>query len=155
METRTIDRVFALFLLLFGCYITFRAVQYGYLRAGRPGPGFFPLWVGLGLVGLSAANLVRSLRGIEILETTFEPREMRQTLAIVGAVVAYILLMPITGTLVGIALVVLASGLIIKPSLAPRFVATLVAIAIALPIACYFIFDVYLNVPLIIGVFGI
>lgn len=154
MDTKTIDRVFAAFLLLFGAYITWNAVDYGYMVENRPGPGFFPFWVGLGLVGLSVANLWRSLRGIEVLESTFERKEMAQAGGVIAAIAAYILLVPVTGILLGIGLVVLATAFIIKPRLQPAFVARLVLIAAILPLVCYVIFGVYLQVPLVTGVFG-
>ena len=155
MDTKTIDRLFAAFLLLFGAFVTWKALDYGYLRAnGRPGPGFFPFWVGLGLMGLSAANLVRSLRGTEILDSTFERKEMLQGLGIVAVIAIYIVLVPVTGILLGIGLVVPATAFIIRPSLAPGFVARLIVIATVLPLVCYYVFGVYLQVPLTVGVFG-
>ena len=72
MTTQTIDRVFAGCLVAFGAYIVWNALAYGYMRGTTPGPGFFPFWVGLGIVSLSIANLIRSRRGAEIIESQFD-----------------------------------------------------------------------------------
>ena len=65
MTTTTVDRLFAAFLLALGIYVVWNALGYGYMRDTTPGPGFFPFWVGLAIVGLSIANLLRSFRGAE------------------------------------------------------------------------------------------
>lgn len=154
MHAHTVDRLFAGFLFCFGAYITWNALDYGYLRDNRPGPGFFPFWVGLGLTGLSIANFVRSVRGREQLGVRFNRRELRQGLGIVAAIATYIVFVRVLGTLLGIGLVVVATAFIIRPGRDARFLATVAAIAVVLPIACYYLFDVYLQVPLIVGVFG-
>ena len=109
MTTQTIDRIVASCLLVFGIYIVWNAVDYGYMRGATPGPGFFPFWVGTAMAGLSCVNLVRSLRGAEILDSQFDRAAIYKALAIVAIVAAFILLTPWLGML-------LASGLLVPAS---------------------------------------
>lgn len=44
-----------------GAYIVSEAARWEYLGADGPGPGFFPLWYGLAMIGLSLALVVGSL----------------------------------------------------------------------------------------------
>jgi cell division protein FtsW (lipid II flippase) len=155
MTTQTIDRVFAGCLAALGVYIVWNALAYGYMRGTTPGPGFFPFWVGLGIVGLSIANLVRSLRGAEILESQFDAVGLYKALAVVGFVIAFILLTPWLGMLVASGLLIPALAFAIRPRWTRSFAATIVAVALLFPVLCYYLFAVYLQVPLVRGVFGI
>lgn len=153
--TTTVDRLFAAGLSLLGLYIIWNALDYGYMREAVPGPGFFPLWVGLGLTVLSAANLVRSLRGHEVLDTEFDRATVAKTLAIVALVIGFILITPLIGMVIASGLLIPAIAFAIRPRWTGRFAATMLVIAVAFPVLCHFLFGVYLQVPLVRGVFGI
>ena len=155
MTTTTVDRLFAGCLLALGIYVVWNAIGYGYMRDATPGPGFFPFWVGLGIAGLSVVNLVRSVRGVEKLEADFDAAGVYRTLAIVGIIVAFIVITPWVGMLVASGLIVPALAFVIQPNWTPRLTATVLALAVCFPLACHFIFSVYLQVPLVRGVFGI
>jgi putative tricarboxylic transport membrane protein len=45
-----------------GAYVIFQASRWEYLGEDGPGPGFFPLWYGIAMVGLSLLLVVSSLR---------------------------------------------------------------------------------------------
>ena len=45
-----------------GAYIIVQASRWEYLGADGPGPGFFPLWYGIAMVGLSLALMYWSVR---------------------------------------------------------------------------------------------
>ena len=154
METKTVDRLFAGFLVAFGAYIVWNALGYGYLRGRVPGPGFFPLLVGVALIGVSVVNLVRSLRGIEILEADFDWGGFYKTLGIIAAFIAFILVTPFLGMLPAGSLFVLVTAFIIEPRRETRFALKIVAVAVTFPFICYLLFGLYLRVPLIKGVFG-
>jgi putative tricarboxylic transport membrane protein len=155
MTTHSIDRVFAGCLTVLGLYIVRNALEYGYMRGTTPGPGFFPFWVGLAIVGFSIANLIRSVRGLEVLESTFDARGLYKALAIVGVVVLFIVLAPWLGMLLASGLMIPALALAIRPRWTARFAAIIVSVAVGFPFLCYFLFAVYLQVPLVKGVFGI
>ena len=155
MTTQTIDRIVAGFLLVFGMYIVWNAVDYGYMRGATPGPGFLPFWVGTAMAGLSFLNLVRSLRGTEILDSQFDSAGIYKALAIVAVITFFILLTPWLGMLLASGLLVPAISFAIRPRWTPRFAATMVAIGISFPLVCHLLFSVYLQVPLVRGVLGI
>jgi hypothetical protein len=147
--------VFAGCLAVFGVYIVWNALAYGYMRGTTPGPGFFPFWVGLGIIVLSVVNLVRSLHGLERLESQFDAGGLYKALAIVAVVAGFILLTPWLGMLVASGLLIPALALAIQPRWTRRFAATIVGVAVAFPFLCYYLFGVYLQVPLVRGMFGI
>lgn len=154
MTTTSIDRIFAVALLVLGLYIVRNAVEYGYMSGATPGPGFFPLWVGAGLAVLSVVNLARSLMGVERLDAVFDVVGLWKTLGIVAATVAFILLTPVVGMLLGSGLLIPAVAFIIRPRGSRTFALTVLAIALAFPIVCHFLFGVYLRVPIDRGALG-
>ena len=154
MTTKTIDRAFAGALLLLGLYIIWNALEYGYTRGTTPGPGFFPFWIGLLLTMFSAVNLGRSLSGAEVVDSLFDATGFYKALAILSAVVAFIVLTPFIGLLTGTALLIPVVAFVIRRRWTARFAATIVSIAIIFPVVCYFLFAVYLQVPLIEGPLG-
>ncbi len=154
MTTRAVDRLFAGILLLLGLYIVWNALEYGYMRDTTPGPGFFPLWVGLGLAILSAINIIRSVSGAERLDATFDAASLYKTLSIFAAITVFILLTPTIGMLTGTALLIPVIAFIIRPRWTLTFAATIAAIAVVFPIACHYLFAVYLQVPLVEGPLG-
>ena len=151
---RTVDRLFAAGLLALGVYIVWTALAYGYMRDAVPGPGFFPFWIGLGLVALSAVNLLRSLLGTEVLASRFDAVSLYKTLALTGIVLAFILAAPWIGMIAASGLLIPALALAIRPRWTRRFGATILAVAVGFPVCAYFLFAVYLRVPLLIGPFG-
>lgn len=155
MDTKTIDRIFAAGICVLGIYIVWNALSYGYMRGVVPGPGFFPFWVGAALIGLSLVNLVRSLRGLEVLDVTFDLAGFYKTLGIIAATTVFILTAPFLGMLVGSGLYILATAFVIRPRWTAGFAGKIVTIAILFPLFCYLLFAVYLGVPLVEGVFGL
>ena len=154
MTTKTIDRLFAGALLLLGLYIIWNALEYGYTRGTTPGPGFFPFWIGLLLTISSAINLVRSLIGAEVLDSLFDAAGFYKALAILSTVVAFIVLAPFIGLLTGTALLIPVVAFVIRRRWTARFAATILTVAVIFPVVCYFLFAVYLQVPLIEGPLG-
>lgn len=154
MTTKSIDRLFAVALLFLGLYIVRNAVEYGYMSGTTPGPGFFPLWVGVGLVTLSAVNLVRSLMGAERLEAVFDVVGLWKTLGILAATVVFILVTPWMGMLAASGLLIPAVAFIIRPRWNRRFALTILAMSLVFPVLSHFLFRVYLRVPIDRGALG-
>jgi len=155
MHTKTIDRMFAACLLVFGAYVVWNALAYGYTRGASPGPGFFPFWVGLALMVLSAVNILRSVRGTEVLGAEFDLAGLYKTLGLVATIAAFIMMAPIVGMLPGSGLFILATAFVIRPRWNLAFASRIIAIAVGFPIFCHFLFGVYLRVPLVEGVLGL
>jgi hypothetical protein len=155
MDTKTIDRAFAAGICALGVYIVWNALNYGYMRGVVPGPGFFPFWVGVALIGLSVVNGVRSLLGRDVVHAEFDLVGFYKTLGIIGATAIFILTVPFLGMLVGSGLFILATAFVIRPRWTVGFAGRIVTIAILFPVFCYLLFAVYLGVPLVEGVFGL
>ena len=155
MDTKTIDRVFAAGICALGVYIVWNALIYGYMRGVVPGPGFFPFWVGVALIGLSVVNVARNLRGTGALDAEFDLAGLYKTLGIIAATAIVILTAPWLGMLVGSGLFILATAFVIRPRWTVGFAGKIVTIAILFPMFCYLLFAVYLGVPLVEGVFGL
>lgn len=51
-----------------GVYIITQAARWEYLGSDGPGPGFFPLWYGIAMTGLSLALMAFSLRNQEAVD---------------------------------------------------------------------------------------
>ena len=62
MKARSADFWSGLALGALGAYIVVQASRWEYLGADGPGPGFFPLWYGIAMAGLSLVLVVSSVR---------------------------------------------------------------------------------------------
>ncbi|MFB3817155.1 MAG: tripartite tricarboxylate transporter TctB family protein [Candidatus Methylomirabilales bacterium] len=86
--------------LLLGVAIAWHAWGMEYLTSIGPGPGFFPLWLGLLLTGLSGAWLLSATWGAGARNARgFFPewRGLRRILLVTGAIVAVGLIMDLVG----------------------------------------------------------
>lgn len=54
----------ALLLMAFGVFVAVMAWDWPYLTKDGPGPGFFPLWIGIAMAGLSGALVVLQLADV-------------------------------------------------------------------------------------------
>ncbi len=88
-------------LLLFGGFVIYESLELSYSGTDfGPGPGFFSFWLGVLAVLLSVTELARTLRHVrEPVPADFFPTRagVRRILALVGAMVAALLLMPTLG----------------------------------------------------------
>ncbi len=55
------DRFIGMLFLIFGSYLVFRSREFPYWQDFGPGPGYFPFWLGMIMIALSAYLLVRVL----------------------------------------------------------------------------------------------
>jgi len=155
MNPGTLDKAFSALIFFLGAYIAATAPSYGYMRGAAPGPGFFPLWTGLMIAGLSLVNFTRSLTGKEILGETIDMSSLGKSAGIGAALLLYILTIDFFGMSIGSGLLILATGWIIHPKWEALFAIKLTAVAVLFPIISHFLFGVYLNVPLPQGSLGI
>ena len=85
------ERVVAALCVLLGLAIVWQAWGMEYLTSIGPGPGFFPLWLGLFLTALSVAWLLSVVwRSTDAHERRFLPerRGLRRILLVMGAIIA-------------------------------------------------------------------
>jgi putative tricarboxylic transport membrane protein len=69
-----------------GAYIIVEASRWEYLGADGPGPGFFPLWYGIAMVGLSLALVFSSLKTQDRIDWSGAGRAFATWFALVVAV---------------------------------------------------------------------
>ena len=132
-----------------GLYIVAQARQWVYLGPEGPGAGFFPMWYGIAMLGLSAVLVVSSLRRSDETGGTDWRRAGRALSAWAALAVSFVLCKPL-GFLVSFAL--LAFFIVAVLYRRPLKVAAVVAAAGAS--AFYLLFPVALGVALPVGVLG-
>jgi putative tricarboxylic transport membrane protein len=154
MRIEILDRLFALGLFFLGLYIAVSAPSYGYLSEGNPGPGFFPLWVGILIAGLSIVNFVRSVAGKEKLSNEISLPGLLKPALVTLVLVAFVFLAEVLGMILACAALVLAIGRIIHPRWDRVFTMKILATAVLFPVAASLAFGTYLGVPLPVGVLG-
>jgi putative tricarboxylic transport membrane protein len=108
---RQAERLVAALCILLGCGIIWQAWGMEYFTELGPGPGFFPLWLGLILTGLSGAWLLSALRRARSeADQRFFPEwhGLRRILFVMGALIAVGLAMEFLGFQVAMFLFVAA-----------------------------------------------
>jgi putative tricarboxylic transport membrane protein len=141
---RAADIVTGSLLTLLGCVVLAEAVRLGF-RWGPDGPqsGFFPFWLALILIGHSLAVVVRAIRKHSV--EPFATREQLRSVVIVAApAAAMVLLTQFLGLYVASALYL---GFYVRAVGRHSWVTSL-AIAIALPLVTFVLFERWFLVPL-------
>jgi len=151
MNIYTLDKVFALLLFLLGAWIAATAVEYGYMQGINPGSGFFPFWVGLLIAGLSLVNIVRNIVRSSGLTNEIDGCGALKSFMISLLLLAFVLFSEAVGMLLGCFVLVLGVAWIIQPRWGRRFAFKIVATAVLFPWLAYWVFSVYLKVPIPLG----
>ena len=132
-----------------GAYIIVEARGWEYLGPDGPGPGFFPLWYGIALVGLSLLLVASSFRGAAAGEPV-DWREVGRALTAWAGLAACAGLLKVLGFL-------LAFGLFtffLVAVMYRRPVGTAAAVSVGIALVFYLLFPVALNVALPVGKLG-
>lgn len=121
------------------------ALGYPLGMLGRPGPGIFPLAVGLLLVGASIGSIVMDLlipaKGkLEIPKG----KDFRRMLTVLGAAIAYMLLLPYAGHLLSSMLTMF----FVLYAMGSTSWFMKIGFTIGLALGSYYLFDILLKVPL-------
>ena len=135
-----------------GVYVILQARQWEYLGPDGPGPGFFPLWYGIGLVVLSLALVATNVRRAQAPRAAGAGQgggKGRALAAWLGLVACVALLKPL-GFLASFALFCL----FLVRFLYGQSLAKSGAIAVGGALGFYLVFDVALNIGLPSGVLG-
>jgi putative tricarboxylic transport membrane protein len=146
------DLIAAAVLAAFGIYVIWVAAKLPYVADVGPGPGFFPIWLGLGMV-LFAAGLVSSSLTSRPTKPNHDEKSVRTLIRPLGgwlAVMAAIALLPRIGFI--LSFVILTLFLILVLDRRPILLALVVAIGLA--VAFYVIFVIALDVSLPRAVWG-
>ena len=154
MMIHALDRFVAGFLVLFGAYLVWTGLDFGFMQGTTPGAGYFPVIAGGLLIVLSLANLARSLAGLEELQSRMVRGDVIKFLGISAAMVVFVVITPPLGMTLATILLMLAIGFIIRPTLERGFLVRLVLTSVITPLACLFIFGTLLRVPVPHGMFG-
>ena len=155
MSIRHLDQIVALFLTVFGVYLIWTGLQYGFMQGTTPGAGFFPALSGGGLIVLSILNLARSILGAEKLPEDMSRRDVAKFAAIAVAMLVFVVITPFLGITIATMLLMLAIGLTIRPVFERSYLVRLGLTSVLIPIACFGIFGTLLRVPLPRGLFGL
>jgi hypothetical protein len=155
MTIRHLDQIVALFLAVFGTYLIWSGRQYGFMQGTTPGAGFFPALMGGFLIVLSLINLARSLVGVEELKSDMSRGEVVKFAAIVVVMLVFVVITPLVGITIATMLLMVAIGLIIRPSFERAYLLRLGLTSVLIPIACLAVFGMLLRVPLPRGFFGL
>ncbi|UOK73541.1 tripartite tricarboxylate transporter TctB family protein [Ancylobacter polymorphus] len=153
LQVRQLDIYVSIILVIFGGWIVFQGIGYGFAENGVPGGGFFPFWVGLGLVVCAAVNAYRAFHrdGATLADlglTDIPYGEIGKVLGASALMAGFIVLAFAIGMTPAIFVLMLAIGAVFGPRNI-RFYVVLTAIALVMTAILYFTFANLLGVPLI------
>ena len=123
-----------------GAYIIVTASRWEYLGQDGPGPGFFPLWYGIGMSGLSLSLVISSIKKQTRIDWSDAPRALTAWLAFAVMVAA----LKLIGFLAGFALL----SFFIVAVMYRRPLKVAAVAALALTAAFYLLFPLALGVKL-------
>ncbi len=144
--------VTVLILAGFGTYVILEARRLPYVSEFGPGPGFFPLWIGIGIIVCSLIMLVAGcLRGGPAGEAENKSAaEIARALGAWAAFVVAIVLLPLLGFAISLGLL----SLFLIIALDHRSPWAALGVAVVLASGFYLIFNVALGVALPVGPLG-
>ncbi|HWP23900.1 MAG TPA: tripartite tricarboxylate transporter TctB family protein [Candidatus Binatia bacterium] len=139
-------------LAVFGAYVISVAVKLPYLSDVGPGPGFFPLWLGIGLVLFSACLIFASL-GTAFVDVKRELRSWKGAARALAAWLAMMVAIAVLGHLgFSLSFVLLTVFLIVALDRRPPLFA--LGVGVALAGVFYLIFVAALDVSLPKAIWG-
>jgi len=133
-----------------GLYIVFQARQWEYLGPEGPGAGFFPLWYGVAILGLSVLLIVPHLRRGSDRGNAIDWARLGRALSTWLALAVSVALFKPLGFVISFALLTY----FIVAVMYRRPLATAALVAVASAAAFYLVFDRALGVPLPVGILG-
>jgi putative tricarboxylic transport membrane protein len=133
-----------------GGYIVVQARQWEYLGPEGPGAGFFPLWYGVAMLGLSALLIVSHLRRGSARGDAIAWARLGRALSTWFALAVSVALFKPLGFAISFALLTY----FIVAVMYRRPLATAALVALASAAGFYLVFDRALGVPLPVGILG-
>ncbi len=133
-----------------GAYIVIQARQWEYLGPEGPGAGFFPLWYGIAILGLSALLIVSNLRRGAVRGNAIDWARLGRAFSTWVSLAVSVALFKPLGFVISFALLTY----FIVAVMYRRPLATAALVAVASAAGFYLVFDRALSVPLPVGVLG-
>jgi putative tricarboxylic transport membrane protein len=147
---RGADFYSGLALAVLGSYIIVQARQWEYLGTDGPGPGFFPLWYGIAMAGLSCLLVVSSASRPQNGDGGIQWRRIGRALAVWVALAVSVAAFKLLGFAVSFA----ALTFFIVAAMYRRRLALAAAVATATAAGFYVLFPLVLGVQLPAGLLG-
>jgi putative tricarboxylic transport membrane protein len=132
-----------------GVYIVLQARAWDYTTPDGPGPGFFPTWYGIAMIGLSLALVVSRIRRPDAKGRIEWHNAWRALATWIGFALAIALMQPL-GFLTSFALLTF----VLVALVFRRSAWTAAATAVGAALGFYVVFPLLLSLPLPTGVFG-
>jgi putative tricarboxylic transport membrane protein len=143
------DLIGGVVVLLLGLAIVFFSRQLPYMSEYGPGPGFFPLWVGLGIIGCAIVVIINVLKKQDKTGVFFKPRTKMGVSILIQIAIAFLLL-PLLGFSIGLGLFV---GVSMRTMGKHHWISCGLT-AVVTAIAIHYIFAHWLSIPLPTGIVG-
>jgi hypothetical protein len=143
------DLIGGVVVLLFGLSVVIFSLQLPYMSEFGPGPGFLPLWLGIGIAGCAVAVILKVLKKRDRVEAFIKP-QTRVGLQMLGLIVCAFLLLPLLGFSVGLALFAATAMRLIGKHGMLACGLTAVGAAIGINV----IFGLWLEIPIPTGIVG-
>jgi hypothetical protein len=150
---RSADRITGAALLVLALAFSVAALHnHTYWGENGPGPAFLPFWLGLVMAVLAALLLLGALRSRDPGEAWLPRGDgLRRLALVIGATVAFVVLLPWLGMALSTALFIVALMRLLERH---RWTLSL-AVAIGITALNYLVFTYWLKVPFPVGVFGV
>lgn len=155
MDIKSLDALVSGVLIAFGLYLVWSGFDFGFIRGTTPGPGLFPVLIGVVMAMLSAVNLARSVTGREILEAGMSGEDIGKVAALLVVLVGVILLTDFVGIALASVILIVCASLVIRRNVDTAQIIRVAGVAITVPFACRWLFGDVLGVPIPTGPFGI
>lgn len=139
----------AAFFLLGIATVTLTWLDLPYTADFSPGPGFLPLWLGIGLTIFSIPVIVTDLRNRDKSRKVFRPETVKCA-KVLTLIVAVFLLLPVFGFSVGLALITAGGMRLMGKHGWPSCILTVIVTAVCI----HYLFGQWLNIPLPGGMIG-
>jgi putative tricarboxylic transport membrane protein len=133
-----------------GVYVIVTARGWEYVGPDGPGPGFFPLWYGIALVGLSLLLIGSSVRSPGAAGKPVNWRQVGRALGAWAGLAVCVGLLKVLGFLLAFALFTF----FLVTVMYRRPIGTAAAVSIGTALVFYLLFPVALSVALPVGVLG-
>jgi putative tricarboxylic transport membrane protein len=139
----------AAFFLLGVATIILAWLDLPYTADFSPGPGFLPLWLGIGLTIFSLPVIIADLRNRDNAEKLFRPETVK-CVKVLALIVAVFLLLPVFGFSAGLALIT-AGGMRL---MGKHSWGSCAVIVIVTAVCIHYLFGQWLSIPLPKGMIG-